>query len=334
MGTGDDAPRSGSAANYFRDCAPTFTARSPPPRPTGTETLDHRTCSHAVQGMAFVARHSQRSPIKVAVDTRCKTSAEHDLRKLSEPASTVSIMDREWVREQLEAFRDLSDQYQVENQRNVNEYTPRMRELSRQMTASAPRIRKIFEQLAPDLVGEIKEPEYIGGAGDSLRATIQALTILNEQMEWEVRLVPDAPSLRADGFHPQIWEAARLLWDTGKYRLAVGQAAISLSAHLATKAGSHLTERKLANEVFSPSPPKVGQVRLHLPGDPRSESWKSRQAGLHLIAQGAFAGIRNEAAHTNEEWAEQEALEALAVLSVVARWADETELRGGGTADP
>lgn len=32
------------------------------------------------------------------------------------------------------------------------------------------------------------------------------------------------------------------------------------------------------------------------------------------------------ATHTNDEWTEQVALEHLAVLSVVARWADETEL--------
>ena len=35
-------------------------------------------------------------------------------------------------------------------------------------------------------------------------------------------------------------------------------------------------------------------------------------------------GIRNVAAHTDEEWSEHEALEHLAVLSVVARWLDQT----------
>ena len=58
----------------------------------------------------------------------------------------------------------------------------------------------------------------------------------------------------------------------------------------------------------------------------KSRTWRSRQEGLHLTAQGAFAGIRNIATHTADEWTEQVALEHLAVLSVVARWADETEL--------
>jgi hypothetical protein len=38
---------------------------------------------------------------------------------------------------------------------------------------------------------------------------------------------------------------------------------------------------------------------------------------------------RNIAAHTTEEWPEQIALEMLAVLSTVARWADDTRDRHG-----
>jgi hypothetical protein len=50
-----------------------------------------------------------------------------------------------------------------------------------------------------------------------------------------------------------------------------------------------------------------------------SRTWRSRQEGLHLLAQRAFAGIRNVATNTGDEWPEQVALEHLAVLSVVAR---------------
>jgi hypothetical protein len=42
---------------------------------------------------------------------------------------------------------------------------------------------------------------------------------------------------------------------------------------------------------------------------------------------GAYAGIRNVAAHSVEPgWFEQEALEDLAVLSTVACWIEETEV--------
>jgi len=123
--------------------------------------------------------------------------------------------------------------------------------------------------------------------------------VLRDQDEWAANLAPDAPSLIADQFHPDVWAAASPLWDTGQYRVAVGQAAVSLSAHIAKKAASPLSERELVAQVFSPSEPSPGQVRLHVPGDKSSRTWKSRQEGLHLLAQGAFAA---------DEWPEQVAL--------------------------
>jgi uncharacterized protein (TIGR02391 family) len=178
----------------------------------------------------------------------------------------------------------------------------------------------------PTLVQEVKEPLHLTGASNSLRAVRQGLGILRDQDEWVTNLSPDAPPLIADQFHPHVWAAVSALWDTGQYRVAVGQATVSLSAHIAKKAGSSLTERELVAQVFSPNQPGSNQVRLHLPGDKSSKTWKSRQEGLHLLAQGAFAGIRNVATHIEGEWSEQVALEHLAVLSVVARWADETEV--------
>lgn len=115
-----------------------------------------------------------------------------------------------------------------------------------------------------------------------------------------------------------------MIWDTGEYRVAVGQSALTLATHLKSRSKSKLSDRKLVQDVFSPDAPKPGGVRLQFSGD-RHESWRSRQSGLHLLAQGAFAGIRNIATHEDEPWPEQIALEFLAVLSVVARWADETE---------
>jgi hypothetical protein len=165
-----------------------------------------------------------------------------------------------------------------------------------------------------------------GPVSDSINALRFGLGMLADQEEWAANLEPDAPTLAADRFHPHVWAAAAPLWDTGQYRVAVGHAATSLSVHIAKKAASSLTERKLVTQVFAISQPPAGQVRLHLPGDPGSDTWRSRQEGLHQLAQGAFAGIRNVAAHTTDEWTEQEGLEHLAVLSVVARWSEETRL--------
>lgn len=44
----------------------------------------------------------------------------------------------------------------------------------------------------------------------------------------------------------------------------------------------------------------------------------------------AYAGFRNVAGHAGTPWAEHEAIEYLAVLSVIARWVEETVPCVGG----
>jgi hypothetical protein len=233
------------------------------------------------------------------------------------------------MRQRLESFKALCEEYDRDS---AIDYTDNQRRISNEMASQEPTVRKILMQLDPDLASRVGEPEDMGGAHKSLRAVQKGLGILSDQDEWAANLAPDAPSLIADLFHPHVWAAAAALWDTGKYRVAVAQAAISLSAHIASKAGSSLTERELVMQVFSPNEPGPAQVRLHLPGDKASRTWRSRQEGLHLLAQGAFAGIRNVATHTDDEWPEQVALEHLAILSAVARWADETKVTNGSGA--
>ena len=235
-------------------------------------------------------------------------------------------MNREWMRERLESFKADCDAYEADYRRAHGGYTDKQRDISDQIASQMPTVREILKRLDPAIAKDVELPTYTDGASSSLRAVQQGLGILRDQDEWAANLAPDAPSLIADQFHPHVWAAASALWDTGQYRVAVGQAAVSLSAHIAKKARSTLSERELVNQVLAPSEPGPGQVRLHFAGDKSNKTWRSRQEGLHLLAQGAFAGIRNVAAHTGDEWPEQVALEHLAVLSVVARWADETKV--------
>ncbi len=230
------------------------------------------------------------------------------------------------MHERLESFKVLCDRYEAMHRTPARDHTDILMHLADEMAPQMPTVRQILKRLDPELAEQVTEPDYTSGAFDTLRAVQQGLGILRDQDEWKANLAPDAPSLIADQFHPHVWAAAAALWDTGQYRVAVGQATVSLSAHIASKAGSLLTERELVAQVFSPNEPGPGQVGLHLSGDKASRTWKSRQEGLHLLAQGAFAGIRNVATHTGDEWPEQMALEHLAILSVVGRWADETEV--------
>lgn len=228
------------------------------------------------------------------------------------------------MRERLESFKTLCETYDQADRQARYQSSPETKALNSEINAAIPTVRKIVGALNPKLVEDITEPQYMYGTSKTRSAVEQALGILRDEDELRANLAPDAPSLVADQFHPNVWTAASAIWDTGQYRVAVQQAAVSLSAHIAAKAGSSLTERALVSQVFSKEEPRPGQVRLHIPGDKTSDTWRSRQEGLHLLAQGAFAGIRNVATHTADEWTEQVALEHLAVLSVVARWTDET----------
>jgi len=210
-------------------------------------------------------------------------------------------MNREWMRERLESFKALCEAYDLENRRvQYADYTDKHRDITDQMSSQMPTVREILKRLDPTLAEQVELPS-MSGTSSSRGAVQQGLGVLRDRDEWAANLTPDAPSLVADQFHPYVWAAASPLWDTGQYRVAVGQATVSLSAHIAKKAASPLSERDLVNQVLAPGEPGPNQVRLHFAGDKSSRTWKSRQEGLHLLAQGAFAGIRNVATHTGDE---------------------------------
>lgn len=233
-------------------------------------------------------------------------------------------MDFAWMRERLEKYLRLYEQYSSNEKQSSYQYTDAMKSIDREAQTLQPTVERILGALDPRLVDDLTPLGYT--SSDIDRRIRQAIGIIADREEWKLRLEPDAPNLSADSLHPIIWSAAATVWGTGQYRIAVQQAAVALSAHVKARAQSHLSDRELMAQVFAPDQPKSGQVRLHLHGNKADKTWQSRQQGLHLIAQGAFAGIRNVVTHDNAEWTEHEALEHLAVISVVARWADATEV--------
>lgn len=195
--------------------------------------------------------------------------------------------------------------------------------LNDEATLEIPTVSRIVRTLDPTWVGPLMPPAYTSNDGEQI--VLQALGALRDRADWATRPRPRVTFTAGRPNAPFTWQAASTVWETGEYKMAIQQAAVSLSTHIKAKAGSTLNDRKLMQQVFAPEPPKAGQVRLHLPGDASDENWQSRQQGLHLLAQGAFAGIRKIPVHDEPVWSEHQALEQLAVLSVIARWADETE---------
>lgn len=143
--------------------------------------------------------------------------------------------------------------------------------------------------------------------------------------EIEQHLQPEAPGWRADRLHPWVWRGAQSLWASGHYADAVETAAKMVNAELQNKVGRRdMSDAKLCADSFSPLAPSEKAPRLRFAGDRTSESWGTRQSGAVSFSRGAFMAIRNPLAHHGDtDLGEHEALELLAVFSVIARWIEE-----------
>lgn len=136
------------------------------------------------------------------------------------------------------------------------------------------------------------------------------------------------PAIGAEAMHPLIWGAARRLWRDGHHRAAVAAAADTLVTHVKSlTARNDVAETALWQQTFSERAPGAGQPRLRWPGDPADRDVKTMNDGLRQFAPGVQMTVRNPATHTVAEIREQEALERLAVLSLLARWVDTCELK-------
>lgn len=87
-----------------------------------------------------------------------------------------------------------------------------------------------------------------------------------------------------------------------------------------------IAETSLWQELFSASSPTEGKPRLRWPSDPVDREVKNMNDGLRQFAPGAQMLIRNTATHNTQAMSEQDALERLATLSLLARWVSECQL--------
>ena len=145
-----------------------------------------------------------------------------------------------------------------------------------------------------------------------------------------------APTLATERFHSWVWDAARNLWTSKNYREAVGTAAASVEKQTQVKLDrGNLSGADLYTQAFKVD--KIGDMpdgrRLRFPGldeltedGKRNQSWTSAHEGAMHFGRGCAQGIRNLSAHGTDDLPEQEALEHLAALSVLARWVDACQV--------
>jgi len=188
-------------------------------------------------------------------------------------------------------------------------------------------VEKIFDRVIPGWSTDI-ELRKSNRWTRHREAAIRAKAELERQEEVRKNLGDDAPELSAANLHPWVWDGASSLWHSGHFREAVEGAIRKLNAETQNKLGRRdVSETDLFNQAFSEQPAAAKNPRLHRMPDDGSKTFKSVQRGARMFAEGVFAGIRNPLAHeADQEMPEQEALEYLAALSVLARWVDESTL--------
>jgi hypothetical protein len=202
------------------------------------------------------------------------------------------------------------------------------RNVEMKINESLPLVERIVVELDPRLASPMRAKPSMGWPHfPKIAALEEALGILRSKEKADAIFAPKGPQLAATDLHPWIWNAAVDLWADGHHREAVQRAATALfDSHLPAKLLSVGKPGDLVSQAFSLEPPEQGKNRLRIPGYAEgSESWKNVHNGARFIGMGCVAAIRNLSTH-ELELSEQEALEQLATLSVMARWVAESEL--------
>lgn len=168
---------------------------------------------------------------------------------------------------------------------------------------------------------------YAEARRGGLRRAVEMLQAFVEDLE-EREGTPALPGLDPAELHPWVAESAARLWQDGHQRQAVQAAATSVETWLRTRTGVHQGSiTSLVGSVFSASDPTPDMPRMRFAGfDPvGSDGWKNAHEGAGAFGRGCFLRIRNLYTHHVGD-TEQEDLEALAALSLLARWIDGAEV--------
>lgn len=202
--------------------------------------------------------------------------------------------------------------------------TEQVREFQSELELALVPVRAIADHLFEEF-----DWGYRTTASEYLVAQLQRIRVeVLFAQEIEQNLQPTAPQVSADRLHPWVWDGASSLWASGHYADAVSTAAKLVNAQLQNKIGRRdISDADLCTQCFRLESPQPSAPRLRFLGDRSSETWRSRQLGAQALSLGAFTAIRNPLAHEGVvELGEHEALEFLAVFSVLARWIDECEV--------
>lgn len=240
-------------------------------------------------------------------------------------------IDTDWALSELANFLELTELYRPPDPAGVVSISSRRSNRGRpdEIVASAQVVEQILERVLPRWRAEVPEDRNakVNRWCQHIEAAQRAQTNLRRQAEIHEKLGDNAPLLNAGHLHPWAWEGARSLWQSGHYREAVRAACVKINAETQNKLGRFdVSETDLFNQAFSQDPPQPGKPRLRVMADDGSKTYTSVLRGIRNYAEGCYAAIRNPLSHTEGDLPEDQALEQLAALSVLARWVDTAAL--------
>ena len=139
---------------------------------------------------------------------------------------------------------------------------------------------------------------------------------------------PELPSVDVGALHRWVADAASSLWADGHRRQAVQAAAAAVEQRLKLKLDVHTgPAASLVASAFAAKASAAGgpQLRFRQFEPEGSEQWANAHDGAGAFGRGCMLRIRNLYTH-NTGATKAEDLEALAALSLLARWIDDADV--------
>lgn len=273
-----------------------------------------------------------RTPISSYAIMFVDHSSRERLAQAEKGHLMAELNDPQLALERVQQFRDLLDDARANEHSSEHEIA---RSAALQLL---PLVRQVAEHLDANLLDKLSHLESywtFDGMSQGLEAADLLIGIIAYAGDARQILGPSGPVLAASGLHEWVWGAAQSRWDDGYYGDAVHEAAEVVQQKTQVKIGRRdLSGTKLYQHAFSLNEPSASVPRLRLPNVRRddADAWRSAHSGAMRLGEACSQGIRNLLAHKKADLSEQQALEQLGALSVLARWIDSSELVGDDMA--
>jgi hypothetical protein len=207
---------------------------------------------------------------------------------------------------------------------------PELQKVSSDLNERVLLVERIIGDIDEILLIQFRNHPSVGWSRASEIVSVEkALGLLQRRDEEEAIFGLSGPKLAATSLHPWVWNSAVSLWDSGHYADAVVRASTDLfDTRLPQKLGIGKVggSDDRITKAFSTNSPTTTEPRLRFPEmTAGSQDWTSAHQGAMFFGKGCAKGIRNVTAHGSRP-DERLALEALASLSLLARWIDEADV--------